>query len=103
MQTHHDTSARTGSSPPFQEGACLVCGTSVPSLGVLENLEEQLRVLGWHSWLSHTSTTHRRHLSLLRLCPQCVADPMFVATRILESHGADQLEEWIRSVEQEMG
>jgi len=28
---------------------------------------------------------------------------MFVATRILESHGADQMEEWIRSMELELG
>ncbi len=103
MQTHQDTSVHSSSSPLFQEGACLVCGTSVPSPGALENLEEQLRNLGWHSWLSHTSTTHRRHLSLLRLCPNCVADPMLVATRILESYGPDQMEEWIGSVEQEMG
>jgi len=102
MQTHHDSSARISSSPLLQEGACLVCGVSVPPLANPENLEEQLRGLGWHSWLSHTSTTFRRHLSLLRLCPQCVADPMFVATRILESHGPDQMEEWIRSMELEL-
>jgi len=102
MQTHHDTSVRISSSPLFQEGACLVCGAGVPSLANPENLEEQLRELGWHSWLSHTSTTLRRHLSLLRLCPQCVSDPMLVATRILESHGADQMEEWIRSMELEL-
>ena len=103
MQTHHDSSAKLSSSHFLQEGACLVCGATVPALTAVSDPGEQLHALGWHSWLSHTANTPRRHFSLLRLCPECVADSMFVATRILESHGPDQMEEGIKSMELELG
>jgi hypothetical protein len=104
MQTHQDLRTRARTLPLLQEGACLVCGTHVPASTARENPEEELHQLGWHSWVSRVAVTPSRiRASLLRLCPECVADPMFVATTILENHGPDEMEEWIMSMELKLG
>jgi hypothetical protein len=96
MQTHHIPQAATP-LPPLCEEVCLTCGTSVP----LHLPPEDLDALGWHSWVSRV--TRHGPLSLLRLCPECTADPMLVATTILANHGPDQLEQWIVSMELKLG
>src|ERR1700679_3254179 len=100
MQTHQDSSTAVSVLPLLQEVVCLVCGTKVPAATAPENLEEELRGLGWHSWASRVAVTPQRsRVSVLRLCPECVANPMFVATTILKNHGPDAMEEWIMSME----
>ena len=107
MQTHQhveNIAPRASALPPLQEGVCLVCGTQVPAPSGKEEQEAELHQLGWHSWLSRVATLPSRgRLSLLRLCPECTADPMAVATNILENHGPDQMEEWISSMEIRLG
>ncbi len=89
----------------LHEGVCLVCGAVAPTRESPPGttIEAYLHDLGWHCWRSQVlQPPHQRHVSLLRLCPTCLSDPMFVATSIARNHGQDQLEAWIRSMEFEL-
>ncbi len=100
MQT--DTCSRTTEFTHLAEEVCLLCGTAVPPLsdGSGRPAEEHLQDLGWHCWHSRVRLAPGRCLdSSLRLCPRCLADPMLVATTLLQRHGLAHMEEWLRSMD----